>query len=121
MLEVKQAYSGQIGDIGKDVAMVNTIIDMSFKVRLEEPFQICVRVEQETRDRFVKHCEDRNIKPLGVAGMILDAALNEYVDYCESLKNVEKNRGELLAEKAVHDHKKESKKKDSSRSVEVDI
>lgn len=109
-MEIKQVYSGQVGDIGKDVAMVYTVLNHKMRPRLEVPTQFCVRIEEETKKRLEKYCKTQDITAAALGGLILDAGIGEYLDYVESLEAFEKSRGELLAEKAVYDHKKESKK-----------
>lgn len=109
-MEIKQAYSGQLGDIGKDVAMVYTVLNYQMRPKYKVSTQVCVRIEEETLKRLEKYVKTQDIKAVALGGFILDAAIGEYLDYVESLEAQEDLRGVLLAEKAVQDHKKESKK-----------
>jgi len=109
-MEIKQAFSGQLGEVGKNIAMLHTVLNYKMRPRLEIPTQFCVRIEEETKKRLEKYCKTQDITAAALGGLILDAAIGEYLDYVESLEAQEDLRGVLLAEKAVHDHKKESKK-----------
>jgi len=106
MNEVKEAFKGQIGHIGYHVAGVCKTVDMSFRLRYEDPFQICVRVEKETVDAFYAFCEKKGVKPLGFAGMIMDGVLKEVLEYYQSFEDLEAKE----AQKAVDGHKEDEKK-----------
>lgn len=98
MMELKEAYEGQLGDIGKGVALAHFVTQLSSRITLTNPIQVCVRIEEHEQERIVEFCKSKSIKPISLMGMILQAAVKEFLDYDKSLKDA----GILNAFEEVH-------------------
>lgn len=85
-MEIKQVRKGQLGEVGVGVAGIHTILRCKMKPQLHEPIQVCVRIETETKERLDKYCSKVGIKPVGLAGLILNVALQEFCSYVDSLE-----------------------------------
>jgi hypothetical protein len=111
MVELKEAYKGQLGDVGKGVATIHFVVGMSTKIIVTDPVQTCVRIEEEELERVEAYCKEKGIRPTTLMGMLLQSAIKEYLDYDKSLLDAEKKREELAEEQAIKDHEEDLKNK----------
>lgn len=99
MLEFKEAYKGQLGNISRGTAFIYSVVKMATKVILTDPLQVCVRIEKPEHTRLFKYCEDKKVRPLSLMGMILQSGIKEFLDYDKSLEDA----GKVAVEDVITD------------------
>jgi len=122
MNQVPEAFNGQIGRIGYQVAGMFAMAKMggrTCKVVMEEPYQICCRVEKATAESFYELCEKKGVKPITFAGMILEAAFLEVIEYEESFE-IARNEADEAFQKAEAEKLKKPKKP-SRKNLKAEI
>jgi len=119
---MKEAFPGQIGNIGKDVATVHFISEMRSKVNIEDPVQICVRIEKKLAEELQEYCNERGLKIVSIGCGLLNAAVNEFIEYHKSFEVAEAEEAELALKHHVEEQeKKEKKAKAPGKKVKLDL
>jgi hypothetical protein len=112
-MEIKEAFKGQLGSIGKDVAMVYYISQMRSKVNIQDAVQVCARIEKEQAEELQEYCNERGLKLVSVCNGILNAAVNEFLEYHKSFKALDEEL-ELLVQKQYDEEQVKKVKKSQS-------
>lgn len=119
--ELKQAFKGQIGNVGMKVAAVHWISEMSSKSVMQHPVQVCIRIEQEESERLQEYANKRGLKLISLCGGILQAAIEEFLEYDNSFKVLEVEEAEhaVALEKARQTKEKSRSSKKSKVALDL--
>jgi hypothetical protein len=111
---------GQIGEIGKNVALMHKITEISSRICLEDGVQVCVRIEKGVKEELEEYCKKRRgIVVTTLAGMILQGGIQDFLNYDKSLVEHEEQMIEDMLEEEEKFQKKP--KKDSKPEDELEI
>lgn len=108
---------------GTELLVVYRAAKIAHKVIIQEPTSITVRIEEETRNKLDEFCKRYGMKPITVAGMLLDAGIQDFValDEAERQREQDELEAECKLYEAEMEKEKKKPKKDYKNKVELDI